>query len=47
MALNFVGVFLICYILQAAMAEDASAAAESYKKSKKVMIESSQKMARA
>lgn len=29
------------------MAEDASAAAQSYKKSKKVMIESSQKMAKA
>lgn len=34
-------------LAKAAMAEDASAAAESYKKSKKVMIESSQKMARA
>jgi len=32
---------------KAAMAEDASAAASSYKKSKKVMIESSQKMAKA
>ena len=29
------------------MSEDASAAASSYKKSKKVMIESSQKMAKA
>ena len=41
---------LICYTnytLKAAMAEDASAAAQSYKKSKKVMIESSQKMAKA
>jgi len=34
-------------LAKAAMAEDASAAAQSYKKSKKVMIESSQKMAKA
>jgi len=34
-------------LAKAAMAEDASACAESYKKSKKVMIESSQKMSKA
>jgi len=34
-------------LAKAAMSEDASAAASSYKKSKKVMIESSQKMAKA